>query len=528
MSLDLLRLYAETAVMLTVALGLARLAWASLRRFETRAGLWARLSYGLLIAAVAAPLAARTLLPRSGGFAPRVQVWSGPVEDGTRLSVGIGGASRRAPGALGTWQGSLRLGIVDGAAVIVMIGAIFGMVRLACLYARLRRHCERLPVLRRQGRVRICVSDEDRVPFSAWTGRRAYVVMPVDSVEDRARFRLTVAHEIEHLRRRDTTWAYVVAALRALFPWQPALSGWSRFLGRLQDVACDQALVERGVAPAEYGECLLRAVESSNLRSVYAPIGACLVGSGGRFLRRRIEMLVDNRRRQAKWLVPAVGAVCLALLGLTGTVGRASVADRRVSLAEARQVADELERESGFRVTLDEPVLAQLNEMVGAPERRGYWQAALERAPAVRPQMVEILKRHQVPQVLAAVALFESGFRNLPADPTGKVRGVGFWQFIPDTAVHFGLRVDKEVDQRLDLALATDAAARYLKELHAEFGDWPLSIAAYSHGGAAVRGVIARRGTRAADALIKQGELSSYSSGVLAAMLLTQRPELLR
>jgi membrane-bound lytic murein transglycosylase D len=172
--------------------------------------------------------------------------------------------------------------------------------------------------------------------------------------------------------------------------------------------------------------------------------------------------------------------------------------------------------------------VAQLNDMVGAPERRAFWSAALERGAVVRPQIVETLRRHELPTVLAAVALLESGFRSLPPDPTGKVRGAGLWQFIPETARHFGLRVDQEVDERLDPALAADAAARYLKELHAEFDDWPLSIAAYTHGGGAVRSTVARTGTRDAAALVQRGELSDYSSAVLAALLLTQRPDLVR
>jgi membrane-bound lytic murein transglycosylase D len=527
-SLGLLRLYAETAITLTIALALARLAWSSLRRFETRPRLWSTLSYGLLIAAAGAPLAERVLSPRAAAFAPRVQVWSGTTADHARLSVRIGGAAGRARGSSDVWRGSLSPGIVEGLAAIVATVCAFGIARLARLYARLRRHCEALPVLRRQGRVRVCLSDRDGVPFSAWTGTHAYVVLPVDVFGERAHRRLALAHEIEHLRRRDTAWVYVVAALRALFPWHPAVSGWSTFLARLQDVACDQALIARGAAPAEYGECLLRAVAGVDRGPASVPIGACLVASGDRFLRRRIEMLIDTRRRQSKWLVPAIGAASLALVGLGASAARDTVADRRVSLTEAQQIARELARDTGFQVPLDETVLAQLNEMVGAPERRAYWTAALDRASEARPQIAVILTRHQVPPALAAVALFESGFRNLPADPTGKVRGVGLWQFIPETAAHFGLRVDKEVDQRLDPLLATAAAARYLDHLHAELGDWPLSIAAYNHGEQAVRVAIARRGTRSAAELVRQGELSSYSSGVLAAMLLSQRPALLR
>jgi soluble lytic murein transglycosylase-like protein len=52
----------------------------------------------------------------------------------------------------------------------------------------------------------------------------------------------------------------------------------------------------------------------------------------------------------------------------------------------------------------------------------------------------------------------------------GSSRAAGRFQFIPDTAIRYGLSVSKHNDQRFDIDRASSAAARYLKDLHKMFG----------------------------------------------------------
>jgi hypothetical protein len=136
----------------------------------------------------------------------------------------------------------------------------------------------------------------------------------------------------------------------------------------------------------------------------------------------------------------------------------------------------------------------------------------------LRPAVEPILKSHGVPIALAAVILVESGGRATALSPKG---ARGLWQLMPDTARRYGLRVDESRDDRLDLFRSTDAAAQYLHDLYAQFGDWKLALAAYNTGEANVGVAVMRAHTQDFDQLVNLRmlplETRNYVPRVLAA-----------
>jgi len=106
-------------------------------------------------------------------------------------------------------------------------------------------------------------------------------------------------------------------------------------------------------------------------------------------------------------------------------------------------------------------------------------QRALDRMTDFIAPFQEIFRQHEIPEDLAYLPIIESGFR---IDATSRARAKGAWQFMASTARLFGLRVDWQVDERLDPFKAAAAAARFLKDLYQDYNDWYIVLACYNGG----------------------------------------------
>lgn len=124
---------------------------------------------------------------------------------------------------------------------------------------------------------------------------------------------------------------------------------------------------------------------------------------------------------------------------------------------------------------------------------REYTQAVLNSKELYFPIFEEALQRHGLPDELKYLAIVESGLNTKAVSPA---YAVGLWQFMNSTGRSYGLKADILIDDRMDPFMATEAACKYLKNLHHMFNDWPLALAAYNCGPGNVRRAIRRSGYR--------------------------------
>ena len=104
------------------------------------------------------------------------------------------------------------------------------------------------------------------------------------------------------------------------------------------------------------------------------------------------------------------------------------------------------------------------------------------------PQLKTIFTDEGVPPALVWLAEVESGFNARARSPAG---AVGMYQLMPATAKNLGLSLFP-FDERKQWEPAAHAAAKNLRQLHDQFSDWRLAVAAYNCGAGTVAKLLKR------------------------------------
>jgi len=180
-----------------------------------------------------------------------------------------------------------------------------------------------------------------------------------------------------------------------------------------------------------------------------------------------------------------ISALALAILG-TFTAGPAKAENPKdiVQVWSERLLAEASRRADLASLALQEEPTREASAP-SVPLVAVDFESAVPAAQAgTLPDLIQkVLRDEGLPATLIALAQVESGLNPLALSPKG-ARGI--WQLMPDTARTFGLIVDLRQDDRIDPVKSTIAAARYLRLLYSEWGDWNMAFAAYNAGSGAV------------------------------------------
>ena len=191
------------------------------------------------------------------------------------------------------------------------------------------------------------------------------------------------------------------------------------------------------------------------------------------------------------------------------------------------KLKSELDVTSDLPLVINDQVAGYIGVFSTSNSFRAHMAASMQRLGKYRTLIQNVLKEEGVPQDLIYLAVAESGFQ--PQVVNARSGAGGMWQFMARDGVEYGLTRNGYFDYRFDPEKASRAYAKYIKKLHALFGDWYLAMAAYDWGPGSMQHAIQRTGYADYWELYRRNampaETRAYVPQILAAILMAKNPE---
>ncbi len=164
-------------------------------------------------------------------------------------------------------------------------------------------------------------------------------------------------------------------------------------------------------------------------------------------------------------------AAALFFFGVAASFGQTPEVPHKMSFA-------------GMTLTIRDDAKREIQKDVDAlTQSPRYFEVKVERAKTYFPIIEKIFEEERVPDDFKYLALQESA---LVSDAVSVSNAVGFWQFKDFTALEMGMRIDNQVDERMNLISATRGAAKYLKKNNFQFNNWIYALQSYQMGAGGV------------------------------------------
>jgi len=134
----------------------------------------------------------------------------------------------------------------------------------------------------------------------------------------------------------------------------------------------------------------------------------------------------------------------------------------------------------GMQLTIAESARKQIQKDVDRlTASQTYYGILVDRMNLYFPTIERAFAESNVPDEIKFLAVQESA---LISDAVSVANAVGFWQFKDFTAREVGLKVERGVDERLNIVAASYGAAKYLKGNNFFYDNWIYAVMAYNTG----------------------------------------------
>jgi len=317
------------------------------------------------------------LLPDSSTspLLPDTSVLVLPAAEPTTVSApGVTWQWDHAIGALTTL--ALALGVFELGRLgvnAVALGRVRGIVApttAPSLQEELSRLMDRLNVRRP---VRVCATSTTAVPVTLG-GVRPVILVPERLMEAPDAFRMTLRHELVHIRRWDDVAQFVERVVAAVFAVHPLVGQLHRRIDEARERACDAAVLDDGQTPAgDYARLLATFADGSGPRR----LGALSLSESPSSLKDRLSAmdsslpsLLSTRTTLAATLVAASLALTLGVVACSDSVAPSTSTE--TATATESSSSTPAKDEEVFMVVENPPELvggmSALQESISYPE----------------------------------------------------------------------------------------------------------------------------------------------------------------